>query len=152
MNWNGMAVAMACTAIFTASCGNASAPPGGVGNGNAAGVGNGNAQGAGAESEQKVEVSGVISDSMCGPSHAAMLKTGSMGTTDATCTLECVKAGSHFVIVVDSPESARGKIYRISNPENVRGFAGMPVRVEGSLNQASKALSVRSIAARQSAS
>src|SRR5262252_2158553 len=53
-------------------------------------------------------MSGVISDSMCGASHAKMT-SGHAGLTDRACALACVKAGGKYVFVAD------GKVYNIAN-------------------------------------
>lgn len=53
---------------------------------------------------------GMISDSMCGASHAKMMamhKDAKM--TDRDCTLACVKGGGKFVFV------SGGKVYNVAN-------------------------------------
>jgi hypothetical protein len=56
-------------------------------------------------------LTGQISDSMCGASHAGM--TGSHpGMTDRDCALACVKAGGKYVFVSD------GKVYKIANQDS----------------------------------
>jgi len=52
---------------------------------------------------------GMISDGMCGASHAKMT-SGHPGMTDRDCTLACVKSGAKYVFVAD------GKVYQIANP------------------------------------
>jgi hypothetical protein len=55
-------------------------------------------------------MNGIISDSMCGVSHAKMMemhKDAKM--TDRDCTLACVKGGGKFVFVSD------GKVYNVAN-------------------------------------
>jgi hypothetical protein len=55
-------------------------------------------------------MNGMISDSMCGVSHAKMMemhKDAKM--TDRDCTLACVKGGGKFVFVSD------GKVYNVAN-------------------------------------
>ncbi len=64
---------------------------------------------------------GSISDKMCGAKHM-------MGGSAKDCTLECVKAGSKFVLVDDS-----GKVYDLSDQEKPKAFAGAKVKVVGSL-------------------
>jgi uncharacterized protein DUF5818 len=64
---------------------------------------------------------GSISDKMCGAKHM-------MGGSAKDCTLECVKAGSKFVLVDDS-----GKVYDLSDQEKPRAYAGAKVKVMGSL-------------------
>jgi hypothetical protein len=53
-------------------------------------------------------MTGVISDSMCGASHAKMT-SGHAGLTDRACAQACVKAGAKYVFVAD------GKVYNIAN-------------------------------------
>ncbi|MGE5325723.1 MAG: DUF5818 domain-containing protein [Deltaproteobacteria bacterium] len=64
---------------------------------------------------------GTISDSMCGAKHM-------MGGTARDCTLECVKAGSKFILV-----NGQGKIYKLSDQKKPREFAGEKVKVTGTL-------------------
>lgn len=72
---------------------------------------------------------GFISDSMCGAQHEGMLKTGSMGSTDASCVLECVKAGSKFVLV----SSDTKHVWLLSDQQTPRTIAAKKVRVYGTL-------------------
>jgi len=73
-------------------------------------------------------LTGMISDSMCGASHAKMMemhKDAKM--TDRDCTLACVKGGGKFVFVSD------GKVYTIAN-QNLAAlttYAGQNVSVTG---------------------
>ena len=53
---------------------------------------------------------GMISDSMCGASHAKMM-AGHPGMTDSQCTLGCVKGGAKYVFV------SKGKVYQIANQD-----------------------------------
>ena len=75
-----------------------------------------------------VTMTGMISDSMCGASHAKMMemhKDAKM--TDKDCTLACVKGGGKFVIVSDS------KVYNVAN-QNLAAlttYAGQKVTVTG---------------------
>jgi Protein of unknown function (DUF5818) len=64
---------------------------------------------------------GTISDSMCGAKHT-------MGGTAKECTLECVDAGSQFVLV-----DGKGKIYDLSDQKKPGEFAGDKVKVTGTL-------------------
>ena len=72
------------------------------------------------EEKAKVFV-GAISDSMCGAHHV-------MGGTAKECTLECVDAGSEFVLVDD-----KGKVYDLSDQTKPRQFAGEKVKITGAL-------------------
>jgi Protein of unknown function (DUF5818) len=64
---------------------------------------------------------GDISDKMCGAKHT-------MGGSARDCTLECVDAGSKFVLV-----GANGKVYDLSDQQKPREFAGAKVKVTGTL-------------------
>jgi hypothetical protein len=74
---------------------------------------------------------GMISDSMCGASHAKMLemrKDAKM--TDRDCTLACVKGGGKFVFV------SGGKVYKVAN-QNLAALtqhAGEAVSVTGNVD------------------
>jgi len=76
-------------------------------------------------------MTGVVSDSMCGASHAKMMarhKDAKM--TDRDCTTGCVKAGAKYVFVSD------GKVYQIANqnqPDLVKE-AGDQVSLTGNVN------------------
>ena len=76
-------------------------------------------------------LTGMISDSMCGASHAKMMemhKDAKM--TDRDCTLACVKGGGKYVFVAD------GKVYKIANQElaALQQHAGESVRLTGNVN------------------
>jgi hypothetical protein len=76
-------------------------------------------------------LTGMISDSMCGASHAKMMemhKDAKM--TDRDCTLACVKAGGKYVFVSD------GKVYQIANQDlpALQKEAGESVRLTGDVN------------------
>ncbi len=76
-------------------------------------------------------MTGMISDSMCGASHAKMIEMHKEAKmTDKDCTLACVKAGGKFVFVSD------GKIYNISNQKlaDLTKFAGQNVKLTGDVN------------------
>jgi len=66
---------------------------------------------------------GNISDSMCGLKHMMP------GQSDKDCTLECVKAGSKFVLA----DVANGKVYQLSDQKKPAEFAGQKVKVTGTL-------------------
>jgi hypothetical protein len=69
---------------------------------------------------------GVISDSMCGASHAK-ITSGHPGLTDRACAQACVKAGAKYVFVAD------GKVYNIANQNfaDLERNAGESVRLTG---------------------
>jgi len=76
-------------------------------------------------------MTGMISDSACGSSHAKMIeghKEAKM--TERDCTLACVKAGGKFVFV------SGGKVYNITN-QNLAALtehAGETVSLTGDVN------------------
>ena len=76
-------------------------------------------------------MTGMISDSMCGASHAKMMemhKDAKM--TDRDCTLACVKGGGKYVFV------SAGKVYQIANQDlpELQKEAGESVRLTGDVN------------------
>jgi len=76
-------------------------------------------------------MTGMISDSMCGASHAKMMamhKDAKM--TDRDCTLACVKGGGKYVFVSD------GKVYQIANQDlaALQKDAGESVKLTGDVN------------------
>ena len=78
-----------------------------------------------------VTMTGMISDSMCGASHAKMMemhKDAKM--TDRDCTLACVKAGGKYVFV------SEGKVYQIANQDlaALQKDAGESVQLTGNVN------------------
>lgn len=75
-------------------------------------------------------LTGMISDSMCGASHAKMMAMHAALKTDKACTLACVKAGAKYVFVSD------GKVYNIANQDlgALPKEAGMPVSMTGDIN------------------
>lgn len=66
---------------------------------------------------------GNISDEMCGLKHMMP------GQSDKDCTLECVKGGSEFVLA----DPAHNKVYKLSDQDKPREFAGQKVRITGTL-------------------
>jgi len=66
---------------------------------------------------------GSIGDSMCGAKHM-------MGGSDKECTLECVKKEGSKYILIDP----NGKIYQLSDQKSPEQFAGAKVKVTGTLN------------------
>ena len=66
---------------------------------------------------------GNISDSMCGVKHMMP------GKSDKDCTLECVKAGSKYVLA----DPASGKVYQLSDQKKPEAFAGQKVKIIGTL-------------------
>jgi hypothetical protein len=66
---------------------------------------------------------GYISDSMCGLKHMMP------GESDKDCTLECVKAGSKYVLA----DAVSGKVYQLTDQKKPEEFAGQKVKVTGAL-------------------
>ena len=66
---------------------------------------------------------GSISDDMCGLKHMMP------GKSDKDCTLECVKAGSKYVLA----DIASGKVYQLTGQKKPEEFAGQKVKVTGTL-------------------
>ncbi len=80
---------------------------------------------------------GVITDEMCGADHKAM-----GGSPDSKCARDCVKdMGSKYVL-------ANGdKVYVLSDQKSPGKYAGQKVKVEGTLDEKTKTLTVKSISA-----
>jgi len=74
-------------------------------------------------------MSGTISDSMCGPSHAAMTERRAK-MTDKQCTSGCVQHGGKCVLVENR------RVFQIANQDfkELAQFAGEIVRVIGDVN------------------
>jgi hypothetical protein len=66
---------------------------------------------------------GYISDSMCGLKHMMP------GKSDKDCTLECVRAGSKYVLA----DVASAEVYQLSDQKRPEEFAGQKVKVTGAL-------------------
>lgn len=79
---------------------------------------------------------GVITDSMCGASHASM----KMGPDDK-CTIACVRAGSKYALWDGK------KLYVLSDQKTPEKFAAKKVTVTGQLNAKGDGIEVASIAA-----
>jgi len=87
----------------------------------------------------KQTLTGEISDSMCGASHAGM---GDMGKKPKDCTTGCVKSGAKYVFVSD------GKVYAIQNQnfKTLAANAGAKVQVTGDMDKEGKNITVTKIA------
>jgi len=72
----------------------------------------------------------MISDSMCGASHAKMMAEHPNMKTDRACTLACVKAGAKYVFVSNQV------VYEITNQDmaSLPKEAGESVSVTGDVN------------------
>jgi len=84
-------------------------------------------------------LSGQISDSMCGKSHAGM---GDMGKNPKDCTAGCVKAGAKYVLVSGE------KVYEIKNQNfaALAANAGASVQLTGDVDKDGKTITVTRIA------
>lgn len=84
-------------------------------------------------------LTGQISDSMCGKSHAGM---GDMGKNPKDCTGACVKAGAKYVLVSSE------KVYEIKNQNfaALAANAGARVQLTGDVDKDGKTITVTKIA------
>ena len=81
-----------------------------------------------------VVVIGEISDSQCvfdihsrDGTHAAMIKTDTLGKNAEQCARTCVRMGGQYVLA----DTVNDKLYRLANPALAINFAGKRVRVRG---------------------
>jgi hypothetical protein len=83
-------------------------------------------------------LTGEISDSMCGASHAGM---GDMGKNAKECTSTCVKSGAKYVFLT------KRKVYAIQNQDfgALVANAGTPVQVQGEVNEDAKTIRIRTV-------
>ena len=86
-------------------------------------------------------LTGEISDSMCGASHAGM---GDMGKNPKDCTSACVKTGAKYVFV------SNGKVYGIQNQnfKTLASNAGAKIQVTGDVDNDGKNITLTKIAPR----
>lgn len=82
---------------------------------------------------------GTVSDSMCAGSHTAMR----MGPTDAACTDACIEEHGASYVLVNADQ-----VYRLSDQRAPKPFAGMKVKVVGTLDAGTSTITVTSITAR----
>jgi len=78
------------------------------------------------------KLTGYISDSMCGAKH--------MGT-GAACAKKCIEGGSDPVFV----DSATKTVYKIDNPDAVKGFYGDKVAVDATTSDDKKSVHISAI-------
>jgi len=85
-------------------------------------------------------LTGKISDSMCGASHAGMAHGGKK-SSDRDCTEACVKDGSKYVVV------SQGKVYEVQNQDfaGLKEHAGHNVKVTGEVGADGKTIKVSNI-------
>ena len=84
-------------------------------------------------------LTGQISDSMCGKSHAGM---GEMGKNPKECTMGCVKTGAKYIFV------SGDKVYEIKNQSfaALAVNAGGTVQLTGDVDKDGKMITVSKIA------
>lgn len=83
---------------------------------------------------QKRVFTGVITDEMCGASHAAMNVH-----PDSKCVHECVRMGSKYALAAGST------VYRLSDQQTPDKFAGEKVKVTGTLDARTNTIAVERI-------
>lgn len=101
----------------------------------------------GADKEKPKTFTGEIADSQCSlnvhsltRSHQEMLKSKSMGGTSRNCTLYCIQyLGGDFVL------SSKNDVIRLDDQDRAKEFAGMKVKITGSMDTKTKILHVESM-------
>ncbi|HKF48511.1 MAG TPA: hypothetical protein VKB38_14225 [Terracidiphilus sp.] len=78
-------------------------------------------------------INGWISDSMCGAKHAG---------SGAACVKKCIDGGMQPVFV----DEGKKEVYKIDNPDAVKGFYGSHVTVKATTDADSKSVHIDSIA------
>jgi hypothetical protein len=87
-----------------------------------------------ARAADSTKISGWISDSMCGAKHAG---------SGAACVKKCVEGGESPVFV----DEAKKEVWKIDNPDAVKGFYGDKVTVAATADADKKSVHIDSIAA-----
>ena len=82
---------------------------------------------------------GTITDSACGNAGHSHMR---MGPTDAECTLACIDAHGATYVLYDGKN-----VYALSDQRTPQGFAGLNVKVAGTLDAKTKTIQVDSIVA-----
>jgi hypothetical protein len=75
---------------------------------------------------------GEVTDTFCAPnkSHEVMMNENkTMGREKQTCTQRCVQIGAKYVLI----DASRGTVYQLDDQGKAAAFAGMEVRVVGTL-------------------
>ena len=87
-----------------------------------------------AATDRPIVVIGEISDSQCvfnihsrDGTHAAMIKTATLGDNAEQCARTCVRMGGQYVLA----DTVNEKVYRLVNPALAIRFVGKRVRVRG---------------------
>ena len=106
----------------------------------------------GKDKDGPLSLTGAIADSQCafnvhssGRSHEWMIKKKVPGATDdKSCTQHCVKdLGGNYVLVV------KDDVYRLDDQVNAEKFAGMKVKLTGTLDEKTRTLHILLIEAAQ---
>jgi hypothetical protein len=79
------------------------------------------------------KINGWISDSMCGAKHAG---------SGASCVKKCIEGGMAPVFV----DEAKKAVWKIDNPDAVKGFYGDHVTITASADEDNKSVHIDSIA------
>jgi hypothetical protein len=79
------------------------------------------------------KINGWISDSMCGAKHAG---------SGAACVKKCIEGGMQPVFV----DEGKKQVWKIDNPDAVKGYYGSHVTVSASVDQDAKSVHIDSIA------
>jgi hypothetical protein len=77
-------------------------------------------------------INGWISDSMCGAKHAG---------SGAQCVKKCIEGGMQPVFV----DQAKKAVWKIDNPDKVKGFYGSHVTVSATVDTANNSVHIDSI-------
>jgi hypothetical protein len=75
---------------------------------------------------------GEVTDTFCAPnkSHEVMMNENkTMGREKQTCTQRCVQIGAKYVLL----DASKGTVYQLDDQGKAAAFAGMEVRVVGTL-------------------
>src|ERR1700751_5444316 len=91
-----------------------------------------------AAAADKQTFTGVITDDMCADAKHADMKMG----PDAKCVTECIKGMNGKYVLYDGTNS-----YKLSDQKTPEKFAAKKVTVTGSLDEATKTITVTKIAA-----
>ncbi len=81
------------------------------------------------------QITGYISDSMCGAKHAG---------SGADCVKKCIEGGMKPVFVDD----AKKEVWSIDNPDAVKNFYGDHVTVSATANASAKSVHIDAVAAK----
>jgi hypothetical protein len=86
-----------------------------------------------ARAADSAKINGWISDSMCGVKHAG---------SNAACVKKCIDGGMQPVFV----DEAKKEVWKIDNPDAVKGFYGSKVTVAATADSDKKSVHIDSIA------